>query len=145
MLFVMDEGEAWGLLDIGRGATEDALGVAGEGTGFAFGVECADGVRRAVTVACEDSGAPMLSYTVAPAPALTRREVEDALGPVVYGQVEDSLGELPLLYVDTGEGRFCVYLSGGTRADVLRCIVGMLGRMVRLDRAEFARHYGLRE
>ena len=149
MQFTIDEEERWELLDLGVKGTEAALGEdapRSRAEGFSFPTECAaDGVPRTITMTCTEGAWPMLSYAIEPPPAFTRGEIEDAMAPVVYGRVDNSLGELPLLVFDGVGGEFRVLLSGITRRDVLRCIVEMLGRMVRLDRAAFARHYGLCE
>jgi hypothetical protein len=127
------------LIKLGREEITRALGalvVSGpnelpRGNGYAFTVRSPEGKISTLTVASINRS-PMLSVIIEPAPAFTENDTNEMMSHVVYRDIEDSLGELPILAFGATSG-FGVHLSGTCREDVLRCIVGMLARMACLS------------
>ena len=95
-----------------------------ERRGYRYVVRCPGKALRTITV-CDGL------FTVQPAPAFTRRDVEDRMVEEVSREISGWEGELPLLsFGAASPARFCVSVPWTTREDVKRCLIGLLARMV---------------
>ena len=127
------------LVELGREEITRALGALiaspptelPRGKGWAFTVRGPEG-REQIIIVASTNKSPMLSVLVENSPVFTEGNVKEMMAHIVYRDIEDALGELPILAFGATSG-FGVHLSGTCREDVLRCIVGMLARMACLS------------